>query len=583
MGYFYQVTIDIFCILSVSLFLNHTFKIKLHYCFLISLCSSAIIFYSAYLLIPLSLLKYFFYLYLIIIFFIPWKIILENKISKNDKNLLLEFFIISFIISFFCWNKYYLDEDELHYWGKIVKYFHIVKNANSADFPFIYLYHKPFLPLLHFFNSFFTFFREDLSIFSNNTIIIAAFYFVYYNEKINILKRLFVFIIFYICINNLSFGFVSIYADPIIGIIYFSLIFYIYKSQQNLIRNVDFFIILILGLFLFLSHRSGMIYFIFASLFWILLNYRLVDRKKFFFAIVVLFLACFYIFNNIITIDHAFNNLRLSSFPSFVVEFLFIDIYFSDFGVSYNSILSFLGINNFKFPVFDIRILFWFVLIILLTVLNFNKNYKVIIFVILQFFLYLMIIYILKIQIENLHIRGTSRYLGVFFLSILLFNIYFISLKKPTYVLFILFLAMVSITPKKTFGFLLPESLYLKDQSNLAYKKNRDKIAYVAKLFDKQKKIIIIQSNETLNSHLHNSSLVQSAMQLGFYGTNLSAPKDVPQEHMFKTIEYNLYLKATSNYDNYNKVFYNLSELEMHSIKRLPKFNRKKSFFIKFD
>ena len=128
---------------------------------------------------------------MLIVFLIPWKIILDNKIAKKSKDLLLEFFIIAFIISFFCWNRYYLDEDELNHWGKIIKYFHIIKNTSPDDYPLVYLYHKPFLPLLHFVNSFFTSFREDLSIFSNNLFIISAFYFVFYHEKINLLKRIF--------------------------------------------------------------------------------------------------------------------------------------------------------------------------------------------------------------------------------------------------------------------------------------------------------------------------------------------------------------------------------------------------------
>ena len=89
----------------------------------------------------------------------------------------------------------FLDEDELNHWGRIIKYFHIITNSEINKIPEIYLYHQPFLPVIHFFNSFVSGFREDISIFSNNLFLISSFYFLFYQEKISFYKRIFLFAI----------------------------------------------------------------------------------------------------------------------------------------------------------------------------------------------------------------------------------------------------------------------------------------------------------------------------------------------------------------------------------------------------
>lgn len=269
MIYFSAAIIDIFCIIIFSIFLNANLKIKFNHSFLISICLCCLYLYFVYLIFPSHFLKYFIYIYWLIIIFLGGNLFFSKKFNKENLSLLIEFFIVCLLISFFCWNRYYLDEDELNHWGKIIKYFHIIQNSDLKEL-LIYFYHQPFLPLVHFFNSFFLGFREDLSIFSNNLFIISSFYFVFYHERISFVKRVCLLIIFYLCLNNLSFGLVSIYADPIISVLYLSLIIYIYCLKDNL-KLKDLFIIFTISISLFLVHRSGIVYLLFAIFFWFVL------------------------------------------------------------------------------------------------------------------------------------------------------------------------------------------------------------------------------------------------------------------------------------------------------------------------
>jgi hypothetical protein len=570
MPYFNVIIFDIFCISIIALFLNNNCKIKLNYAFLISLCLCGLFLYTAYLIFPIEYLRYFVFTYLIIVIFATFKCFLNNKISKENLNLLLEFFVLSFLISLFSWNRFYLDEDELNHWGKIVKYFHIVQNPDFKELT-VYLYHKPFLPLIHFFNSFFSAFREDLSIFSNNLFIISSFYFVFYHEKISFVKRISLLIIFYLCLNNLSFGLVSIYADPIISVLYLSLIIHIYCLKDNL-KLEDFFIIFILSVSLFLFHRSGVIYVLFAIFFWFILHgYK---NKK--------FLALFF-FVNLILISYVFvyrldnyNLFDLYSLKSFLSKFLFVDTYFSDFGVSFNTILSFIGISNYKFPELNINVLFWLVIILLLLVYNCNKNLKIIFFLILQFFLYSVIIYIFKIKTDDLSILVYGRYIGIFLLSAFLFAIFIHSTLNnkfnPT-VLLITFFVLLSVTPNKTYGFLLSNNFFLQQQQNQDFWNQKQAIKKIYSNLNPDYKVFVVQGSAKSKTTLYHPSMPFSLMNFELY----------PLIHtwMIKSISIFEYENDLQTFSKSNIIFYNLTLDEKNKVNELN--NREDLIYINFD
>ena len=570
MPYFYVVIFDIFCVSIVALFLNNNCKIKLNHAFLISLCLCGLFLYTVYLIFPIWFLRYFIFGYLIIIIFATFKFFLDNKISKENLNLLVEFFVLSFLISIFTWNRYYLDEDELNHWGKIVKYFHITQNSDFKELP-VYLYHKPFLPLIHFFNSFFSAFREDLSIFSNNLFIISSFYFAFHHDKISFVKRLCLFIFFYLCLNNLSFGLVSIYADPIISVLYLSLIIYIY-SLKDKFKLEDFFIIFILSISLFLLHRSGIVYVLFAfSLWFILHGYK---NKKFFalfffINLILIFYVSMFRFNNYDFFDPY-------SLKSFLSKFLFVDIYFSDFGVSFNTILSFIGIGNYKFPELNTNVLFWLAVIFLILVYNYKKNLKIIIFIMLQFCLYSFIIYIFKIKTDELSILVYGRYIGIFFLSALLFSIFmhFTNNNKSNLNAFlIIFFLIFSVTPNKTYGFLLSNNLFLHQQQNQDFWSQKQAIKKIYSRLNPDYKVFVVQGSAKSKTTLYHPSMPFSLMNFELF--------PIVHTWMIKIIPLSQYVNELQNFFQSNIIFYNLTLDEKKKIKELN--SRNDLIYLNFD
>ena len=559
MSYFYVIIFDIFCISIIALFLNNNCKIKLNYAFLISICLCGLFLYTAYLIFPIQYLRYFVFTYLIIIIFATFKCFLNNKISKENLNLLVEFFVLSFLISLFSWNRYYLDEDELNHWGKIIKYFHIIQNSDFKELR-VYIYHQPFLPLVHFFNSFFLGFREDLSIFSNNLFIISSFYFVFYHEKISFFKRVCLLIIFYLCLNSLSFGLVSIYADPIISVLYLSLIIYIYCLQDNL-KLKDLFIIFTISISLFLVHRSGIVYLLFAIFFWfVLYGYK---KKKF---------LVIFIFLNLIFISYIlrysldnYNLFDLYSLKSFLNNFLLVDIYFSDFGVSLNTILFFAGISNYKIPELNINVLFWLMLISLLLVFNYKKNLKLIFFFILQFFLYSIIIYLFKIKAAELSILVYGRYIGIFFLSVLLFCIFIISLEKNklnTSILLSVFFILWFVTPNKTYGFLLSNNLNLQQQQNKNFWEQKQAIKKIYSRLKLGHEVLVVTGSAKSKTTLYHPSMPFSLMNFEFFPI-------LSSDWMVRIISFDDYMNKIPIVFQPNIIFYNFSLEEKQVIKKL--------------
>ena len=559
MIYFTSIAIDIFCLSIISVFLNIYYNIRLNHAFLISICLCGLLLYTAYIIFSIQYLKYFIYSYFLITILISFKIFLDNKIKKENINLLLEFLIICLIISIFSWNRYYLDEDELNHWGKIVKYFHNVSNPDFENL-FVYLYHKPFLPLVHFFNSFFSGFKEDISIFSNNLFIVSGFYFVFYNKQIYFLKRIFLFIIFYLCLNSLSFGLVSIYADPIISILYLCIVILIYSYRDNY-KYQFFFIIFILCTSLFLAHRSGIVYIFFATIFWIAFHgYK--NIKYLILLILTSLVLIYYILTHSLI---NYNFFDLYSFKFFLKNFLFVDIYFSDFGLSFNTILSFFKISNFKFPQLNINVLFWLILILLILFFNYKKNFKIVIFILLQFFLYSIAIYIFKIKIGELSILVYGRYIGIFFLSALLFCIFITSLEKNklnTYILLSVFFVLLSITPNKTYGFLLPNNLFLQQEQNLNFWEQKQAIKKIYSKLKLDHEVFVVTGSAKSKKTLYHPSMPFSLMNFEFFPI-------FSNSWMIRTVSFYDYVNKLKNFLHPNIIFYNFTPEEKEVIQKL--------------
>ena len=158
MPYFFSILLSIVSISTLAIFINKNIKINLIFSFLISSCLCALFIYIGYIILPIFYLKYLIYIYLIFLLFAALQIFKKYEVTKKNFNLIIEFLIITFLVSLFSWNRYYLDQDELDYWGIVLKYFHFFQN-NNFDNSYIlnlisknssFFYHEPFLPIFHF-------------------------------------------------------------------------------------------------------------------------------------------------------------------------------------------------------------------------------------------------------------------------------------------------------------------------------------------------------------------------------------------------------------------------------------------------
>ena len=250
------ITSIAFILFSYSNFINLIFRTRLNETFLITICSIIIFNYFLFKLniyFNLTILDYTFLIILLSAFlFLP--IIIKNN-SKINKKLNLEFLFIFLLIFILSKDRYYLDQDEFSYWGVALK--NLTQNIDGFSFT-----HHP--DGLNLFRNLFIFFEynEGNIIFSNNLILISGFYYLFYDRKLIFFEKFFLFTIYYLLLNNLSFGFLSIYSDPILSVFYACLLkktYFMFKDGNSL-KEINF---LFIFFTLLLINRSAPIYAIF--------------------------------------------------------------------------------------------------------------------------------------------------------------------------------------------------------------------------------------------------------------------------------------------------------------------------------
>ena len=113
---------------------------------------------------------------------------------------------------------------------------------------------------------------------------------------------------------------------------------------------------------------------------------------------------------------------------------------------------------------------------------------------------YMIIILILKIELENLHLLAVPRYIGIMILAKFLFLISIVTfynklIHKNYFMIFLLF-SLFIVTPKKTLGFFVPNKIYYSDLSNYNFKKNREKISMLSDFKNNFDDIIVIHKKD---------------------------------------------------------------------------------------
>ena len=530
-----------------SNYFNLRFKIKFNESFFLSIC---ILILFSFLLSKLEYnLTNFLFEYILIFFCIISVVFIPNLLTNINKiNLKLNFeFIVLFIIIFLLTkDRYYLDQDEFAYWGMALKAFSLAEPFRSLEG---FDHHPQGLNVFRYVLSS-PKFNEGMAIFSNNVILISGFYFLFYGRRLIFLEKLLLFVIYYLLLNNLSFGFISIYADPILAIFYACLLkklFYFFKKSEN---KIGYSFFLILGTLLLIK-RSSIIYgvytlLIFSGLF-LIDRYKLNKKHFYLYSLLLILLSlitykiCLPLILEFFELQSVYEtNILLYSdiINQKFFNFLLTPIYFSQFGATLNGILETISMSSFKVMETQIPILFYIILLFFFLFFKFKFKPYLFTFSLILIIVHMIIILVFKSYFVNLHLSALPRYIGIILISKFLFFISLVidnykSIHKNYILLFFLSCFLI-ITPKKSLGFFVTDNIYYKDISNKNYNENRRKISQLNRLKDNYKDIIVVHKegfSDFTNEYVSgNHTFYQNIIRYELF----------PQQPIF--IEYNDYI-----------------------------------------
>jgi hypothetical protein len=570
----------LFIIISFSNFLTIKFYVKNNQSFLVSCCVIILLsFFSFYLdkeynFNTLNYLFYFFFIFSIYLFSFVVPIF-----SKIKKGINLEFIFFFLIIFYLSKDRYYLDQDEFSYWGQSLK--EVIFGLK----PYNDFSHHPkgttlFQYLLVFFK-----YKEGLAIFANNILLISGYFYLFYERKLLTIEKIILFLIYYLLLNNLSFGFLSIYSDAVLAVFFSCLLklIYFFVANENKKENLQFFIsFLIIFLTMLLINRASIIYALFLLfIFFAFFIYKNIKNKFFNLIyylgtlVLILFFLYFYpefilrgyygfpiIIQNVVKfINHYFISINF-------IELFTSPIYFSHFGALVNGILTFFTINNFV-PQFQIPLVVYILLLWL--ILLFNFRYKFFFFLISFFsiFIYSIIVFILKFQIEKLSILALQRYIGIYLLSNFFFFISIINknfkIIYKNYILIFFIIFLISVTPKKTLSLLATDRIYYSNLSNQNFKFNRDRISQLKNILNINNiDSFFIIHKERMSDYTNNNIKGEHTFYYNIITYELYPKKIIFVEYDKFKKNINYYKSCKSN--NCFLIFFDLSQYQLKKI-----------------
>ncbi len=492
--YFLQISSSLCIILSLSVFLRAKLKFSENTSYFISIFFISIFIYIIFKFNYILVTKYEYnlilikYLKLLFIFLLLISLVNIWKKAEFFNYIDIYFIIIFYIISLLTFDRYFLDEDEFSYWGKQLKLFLSIENFFDIETQIHggKFYHEPFITSFQFFFVTLADYKENLIILANTTILLSLFFLLFGKNLSNkfSLNFFLYFISFYLLINNLSFGLVSIYADPIIALFLASILYYIFFLESKRENNL---IIIFLLISILLSHRIGLLFFLLCIIFYTFIKFELLLKNKKIFYIysssLLLILSFIFLFKKLIfskTLYDLFkNNFSITDFLTNLYEnvhYIYLsNIYFSKLGKSFNEILKNVNLQDYQIPVFNLSILFWSILTAILIL--YSKKFKFFIAFLISLNFVIIIVFFEKVYLQNLSISVIGRYISILMLAFLIIQINNLKNKK----ILILFISLnVLFTPLKSFGFFVPDNIYYSKKENINFKNTRINIKDIA-------------------------------------------------------------------------------------------------------
>ena len=569
----------LFILFSYSNFLNLKFKVKLNETFFISSCLIILISYILFLLqinYNIVVIKKVLFIFLLSSF-ITFTYLIKN-FKKINFLLNTEFILIYILIFLLSIDRYYLDQDEFTYWGLAVKALLLDEGQYLQNFKYKFFHHPQGLNIFRYLFVAFNF-DEGMIIFSNNVILISGFFFLFYRRVLTFFERIILYILYFLLFNNLSFGFVTIYSDPILAVFYACLInkiFFIF-NDKNFTKEFGVIIIVITIL---LINRSSVIYFLFgiylAVAMYFIKNYEKKNRNfyiKFFF-VILLGLYFFYKFFLSISLmghyelDKIFENLFSNNiYYKQLINLLISPIYFSSFGVTLNGILDLIFSLNFRVYEFQIPLIIYILLLLPFFFFKFQYRWFLLISSIFIIVAYMIIVLVLKVGIENLHISALPRYIGILILAKYLFIISIVVFNKQhihkNFIFLIFLLMMFSVTPKKTLGFFASKDIYYKSISNKNFKTNRENISKIQKMKNNYDNFLVVHKE-----NFSDFTNINVSGEHSFYH-NIIEYELFPEEVKFIKFENYLLLKNNVKEKNTLKILFDLPLSDISKINNI--------------
>ena len=569
-----QLSVTIFVILSIALVVNQLLKISLNKSFIISIC---LIILTSMFLYTLGLYKFTINI-LIIVSIIPFLFIKIRDTILKQKLLITEFITLLLILFFLSFDRILMDEDELYFWAVKFKYFvmHLTDinnySINLIEEPYKSVGYGNSAALFQSFINSFIGYNEGGAIFANNIIILSAFYFLFGDRLKKFSERIIYLLILYLILNNLSFGFISIYADPIVAMFFALLVYYLYSDFNY--KNIKHLILLLILIITFFEiHRISILLIVSLFVLFILKKFR--DKKDL--NKVILGMIIYLVFSYLLIYSVSAYNLKfrfLSQIDLSTIVLNFINIflsrsYNSQFGASYNEILNYLKIDFFNIQEYVWHNFIWYFACIILAIMNGKKIIKLNIFFLITFFIFAAVIILNKVFMENTSPQVFGRYISFVIIPCILINLlYYTPVTKYKYLsLFIITGILIMSTPKKTFGFFFPRDIYSKyDSWNNNYYMMRDRHSQlfkkIYKSFDNElyNSIAVFKDNDIIYDD--HPSLYQSALKVDLY------PNDV------EIVTFNQLIKDDFNFYHYFKnknvlIFYNLNSNQKKVVEEL--------------
>jgi len=579
--YLYSFSI-LFIILSLSQILKFFFNINNNVKYLLTVLILITSLFSVLKIINvLNLTSNLDLSYIFIFKFIFYLLLFISFINLIYNKFKIEYYDIAFItifvlIAVLSFDRYFLDEDEFTFWGSKIKDYLFYDYFYKLNFDY---YHKPFLTSWHLFFIILTGFEENILIFSNNIILICAFFFLIgENFEFKKIKKIIYltlyFFLYYLIINNLSFGFVSIYADPIITTLVACLAKLIFLNNFDK-KNIFLFLLFIISIYFI--HRIGIILLILFLPYIFLKNYNYLFTYKNISILLSVFILTYFnfwfserlnnliiclsilhliIYNNIFNLkikkEHNisflililvlfrilfFEQLSYSATPfkifsdfSLMIDILklflinlknlfFVEIYFSSFGITYNKISELIFNKENFVPIFNLSILFWTAIICFFLLIK--KNFFICGYFLLSLTVLLLFVYIEKIYLQKLSPLVIGRYISIMLIPYLIFAIFE---KKKNVILYLLLIINISVTPLKSFGFIVPDKIYYSQNKNYDFLQSRESIKNFASNDNqcKFKYIVILYDKNNfpkfLNGHY---SLILNIIKFEYFSSKI--------------------------------------------------------------